>query len=312
MGQRIKRTARRELESKYRLFDGGVWDSRIERATDDDGKVTEELIDTYSVTSHYEAGARIPSDHVRRGEMEGRALRNTIELTTGNYFFVKVFDFREVYRDDVGRELARAVIKKSYPDWIDQMAEHLADGLEGVSVADARAVVRELADPWVQKFLGGVYIPQLADPELELNDDAALDVFLARLPPQSDARAQAWRDVIDDAFDESFESLLEQDDVNQAFFGVYDNSYSQSYSFEQTLTMPGEIISTNADSVSGSILSWEFENDVFLVYDHTLEARSRIIYLDRIVISAVAFVVVGLLVMVWFRQRRVRAGSPNK
>ena len=305
-----KNSVRRELESKYKLLDGGVWDSRIERTTDDDGKVTKELIDTYSVTAHYEAGARIPSDHVRRGEMEGRALRNTVELTVSNYFFVKSFDFREVYRDDLGRELARAVVEETYPDWIDQTAEHLANRLEGVSVAKARAVVRELADPWVQKFLEGVYIPQLADSDL--GDDAAVDAFLVRLPPPSDAHTQAWRETIDEALNESFDSFWEQDHIQESFVGVYNNDDSRSYSFAQSLTMPGEIISTNADSVSGSVLTWEFENDVFLFYDYAREARSRIVYLDRIVISAVAFGVVGLLAMVWSRHRRVRAGSPNK
>ena len=298
-----KNSARRELEDKHTFLDGGVWDSRVERTTNDDGKVTEEIIDTYSVTAHYEAGARIPSDHVRRGEMEGRALRNTIVLTTSNYFFVKFFDFRELYRDDVGRELARAVIEKSYPDWVEHMAEYLANGLEGLSVAEARAVVRELSDPWVQKFLEGVYIPQLADPELD--NDAAVNAFLVRLPPPSDAHTQAWREIIDEAFDESFDLFWERDDVEEAFFGVNDIDLWWSDSFEQSLTMPGEIISTNADSVSGSVLVWEFESEVFLLQDHALEARSRVVYPARIVGAGVLFVALSLTI--WSR-RTGRAG----
>lgn len=298
-----RNSARRELENKYTLLDGGVWDSRAERTTNNGGKVTEKLIDTYSVTAHYEAGAQIPPDYVRRGEMEGRARRNTIELTVSNYFFVKSFDFREVYRDDVGRELARAVIQKSYPDWVEQMAEHLANGLEGVSVAEARAVVRELSDSWVQEFLAGVYIPQLAEPE-EV-DDAAVDAFLTRLPPPSVAHPQAWREIIDEAFNESFDLFWEQDHVEEAFFGVDDIDVWGKYSFEQSLTMPGEIISTNSDSVSGSVLTWEFDSEVFLVYDFALEARSRVVYPARIAGAGVLFVALSLTI--WSR-RRGRAG----
>lgn len=296
-----KNSVRAELENMYTLLDGGAWNSRAERTTADDGKVTVELIDTYSVTARYEAGVSIPSDHIRRGEMEGRALRNTIELAVSNYLFVKSFDFREVYRDDVGRELARAVIEKFYPGWVDQMAEHLANGLEGVSVPEARTVVREVSDPWVQKYREGVYIPQLADSVL-LEDAAvsAVDAFLVRLPPPSVVHRQAWLEVIDEAFEESFDWLWKQERVEEAFFGVYEGS-SQSYSFQQSLTMPGEIVSTNGDSVSGSVVTWEFDDDVFFAYDFTLEARSRVVYPARIAGAGVLFVALSLTI--WSRRK---------
>ncbi len=131
--------------------------------------------------------------------------------------------------------------------------------------------------------------------------DATVDAFLSRFPPPSDAHTQAWREIIDEAFDESFDLFWEQDHVEEAFFGVNDIDLWRSDSFEQSLTMPGEIISTNADSASGSVLAWEFGSDVFLLQDHALEARSRVVYPARIAGAGVLFVALSLTI--WSRRK---------
>ena len=298
--------ARSELRSLYVLPEGGVWESRTERKTDDDGEVTETLIDTYTVTAHYKPGADITSDHVRQGKPKGRALRNTIALSTTNYVVLKFFDYREVYGDDIGRELARTTVEAMYPLWTDDVAERLANGLEGVSVDEARDVIRELSDPWVQKFLDGVFIPQLFS---EDGNDASVEAFVARLPETSNADTDEGREIIDDALDESLEAFLEREDVNEAFFGVYDFTFSRSYSLDQSLTMPGDILSTNADSIAVSTLTWELDQERLVFYDQALEARSRVVYFDRIAWAGLA--AVALLLAGWWRQQSGRAGSPS-
>ena len=87
--------------------------------------------------------------------------------------------------------------------------------------------------------------------------------------------------------------------VEEFFFGVYD--FWGSYSFEQSVTMPGEIISTNADSVSGSVVTWEFDEAVFLFYDFALEARSRVVYPARI--AGAGVLLAALSLTIWLRRR---------
>jgi hypothetical protein len=294
-----------ELDERYQRLDGGAWDVR--EAVEYDattGEATTKEIHLYSVTRSYSPGEEIPSDHIRRGRTEGRVVRNRIELSREDYFLVTFFDYRETHGDPASAERLVAVVEDRYPVWTSVLAVQLSQRLDGVSEEAARQVVEEICDPWVVRLKEPEFVREfLAQSDEDDVDAAFVSKLMAKLPPPFVDATDDWSAAMGEAIEETSRSVFDEDEeIEEALFGVYGFCLFScpSYGFTQTLTLPGVLESTNAASVSGNVLTWEFDEEALWLQDHVLEARSRVVYPGRIVGAAVLLALV--LGVAWRRR----------
>ena len=294
-----------ELKTQYVLPPGGTW--KIKKITKYNWytkKECEGTIHIYSVTEKYAPGELIPSDHVRLGKIEGSIGRNETSLSVQDYFFVKFFNFKETFSDVASKERSITAAKRLYPVLIEQFACSLASRLNGLSTVQVSKVLKSMFDPWFERFIESLHTGDedfFETYEKELNEIFEKDRLVAylteKLPSPSEEQAEPWRETIADAYDEmgkSVESLWENKEFEEAFFGVYGFTLFQSYGFKETLVLPGKILSTNAESRQANILTWEFDETDFRLEDYVLNARSRLINTSRIA-WAMGFIILVLV-----------------
>jgi len=113
--------------------------------------------------------------------------------------------------------------------------------------------------------------------------------------------SEEWLDILEDVLEEAAcEDCTEWPTyLSDDLFGVHEFMIFKSYPFEVNLTMPGYMISNNADSLSGSTLTWKFSSYQFQYRVHELVAESRIIYWNRFLALFLTMLILGL----WLRAR---------
>jgi len=309
-----------EIETDYTLPPGGAWETQTTTSYNAYTKKDEEVrTHIYSVTKQYRAGERIPSDHVRRGKTEGRVVENDIEVFVQDQFFMKVFGFRESFRDVGGKEKALAAVRRLYPTWVKEFSEILESKLDGVSAVQANQAIRSISDPWFNRFIESLQVGDstfIESHEEELNElsekDGLVRELMVRLPPPTPEQTETWREALVAAYEqmeESSEGLWEDMEVAEALFGVYGFTLFQSYGFKETVSLPGVILSTNATSRQGNVMIWEFEKSDFRLQDYVLEARSRLIYPWRIAFAGGIIGIIGLALFAFARRKRRRQAT---
>jgi hypothetical protein len=80
---------------------------------------------------------------------------------------------------------------------------------------------------------------------------------------------------------------------------------SLTASFGTNVIMPGLILSTNAKSIEGNVLSWKPESDNFLFCDYKMTAESRVANIWAIIVTAIIALtlITGLLISVIRRRK---------
>lgn len=247
-----------------------------------------DTVDVYTVTKEYVRGDPIPSDFERRGRVLGRVVRNEIELSIRDYFFVEIFEFREAFRDVQGRKELLAFVERQYPKWVDHLANGLEARLEGVTSTEASNAIKEVVDPRVNRYLSRAHIEGLQGLMARFEDSPLVGALMEKLPPPSDHPVGPWRDAIEKETQESFAFLLlmEDEGIAEAWLNDFEFClFSCTHGFKQTLSMPGEVLSTNATSRQDEVLTWEFQLASLMFQDYVVEARSRLIHRGRIALA---------------------------
>ncbi len=306
---------KKELETQYALHSGGTWEVR--KATKHNlytRKDYEGTISIYQVVKRYKSGEPISSDYVRSGKSPERVSRNDISLKVHNHIFAKTFDYEEQFRDVVTKESFEAAARKLYAASIEYFADQLARELEdGVTLGQAREALKKAFDPLLRQFMDGIRHDGRAFFESkkfkeDLEPALEIDQLVARviqvLPPPSPEQTNSWQQAVHRACEKSGETSqsLEGTGLEEELFGVYGFTLFQTYTFRETLSLPGKLLESNATKREGSVLSWEFSPSDFQWQDYVLRARSRIIHKGRIMFAGIA---VLLLAVTVFRRRRV-------
>jgi hypothetical protein len=275
---------REELEEFYKLPAGVTRvKQKVKKYDELKKKDYIDTVDVYTVTRETVRGNPIPSDFERKGRVLGRVVRNEIEISIRDYFFVEIFEFREAFRDVQGRKELLAFVERQYPKWVDHLAKGLEARLEGVTSTEASNAIKEVVDPWVNLYLSRVHIEELQELSAGSEGPPLVDALMGKLPPPSDHPVDPWRDAIEKGTQESFISLLVDEDIVEAWLNDFEFClFSCTYGFKQTLSMPGDVLSTNATSSQDEVLTWEFQLASLLFQDYVVEARSRLIHRGRI------------------------------
>ncbi len=307
---------KQELETRYVLPPNGTWE--LQKATTHNsytGKDSEGHIHIYQVTKQSRPHEAIPSDYIRRGKVPTRVSRNAVTLNVQDGMFAKTFDYEERFRDVTTKEGFEAAARKLYAAWIEHVAGQLARELkDGVTLGQARDALTKAFDPLLRKFMNGVrrdgrafFESKEFKEELEpaLETDQVVARVVQVLPPPTPEQRDAWQQAVRQAYEkvgETSQSFLEGTGLEEELFGVYGFALFQTYTFKETLSLPGKILQSNATRQKGDVLSWEFSPSDFLWQEYVLRARSRVIHKEPIVLTGIAVLV--LLAVAVFRRRR--------
>lgn len=315
-----------ELMAHYDLPAGGVWSETNEEVPSSgpsDGPFGNQPSRVYereySVTREFARGETIPGDFRRVAAVSNRAAENAVLVRSRHYWFVDRYDYEERFRDIVSFEGFSMAVREGYGAAIEIMADEIADlDIDAVSLDVARERLRLRFDQDLESFFSFIEsecvdrsialddcaddlqtLPELSATVAMLEDDQRFSAELAELfPAPPDRDAESWPDllateVIDDV-ERRFGDYADDvwfDEFEEELFGVHGFTLFQSFPFELSLSMPGAISSSNADSNEMGMLRWTFSNDDFLMTDRVLHASSRVVHRTRIV-AAIAFTLV--------------------
>ena len=312
------------LRARYDLVPGGVWTESVDEQPSiaDNARPRRVYNHHYTLTRQFVRTDAIGSDFRRLGNRPDRVANNAIKVETRSYWFVDVYRYEETFRDISTPESISAALNRLFSRAIDIIAEEVADRSSGgLTLEEARERLAARFEPLLEDFLsfiteeciaeflgGDECFSQLEeDAELrrmvELLDDR--NVLIAEIasvfPPPDGVAAGEWlealdneilgdvEDQLDDLFDTAWGEAIEDD-----LFGAHGFALFETYPFELSLTLPGVIVASNADTQASGRLSWAFDYDDFWLNARTLHASSRIVRLDRILFASFLAVLIAL------------------
>lgn len=311
-----------ELQTRYTLPAEGKWESGQRPKRSSAGK-EHEATSTYEVGKQYTPGSPIASDYVRKAEFSKQVSRNEPRLTVRNYVFVKTFDYEERFRDIVTQNFEKTA-RRIYKQVIEHEADYLVQEREdGLTAPQANAAIASAFDPLLEKFLHTVRSKGIRATGDALEEGQTLEELLepeqvaARvievLPPATGRDSESWRKAIAEAYKRAVEAAWKDPAFEDEIFGVYGlGLLGPTYSFTVALSLPGELLESNATKQEGKRLVWVFESADFRWKDQILRARSRLVYPERIAIAGA--VLLAIIAGWWFsrlRTRRNRTAQKN-
>ena len=306
-------SAYEKLQSIYDLPSGGTWveiEEDSSETTDESAAPTPFYSRVYEVTRSYAAGESIAPDFTRRGNSATNVASNRVVTRVRHYWFADTYQYEETFKDSVTEASFSAAVRRLYITYIQALAEEIA-GLPNADFTTQEALdrLRARADPIVERFLnvfGANCVDDLAtletcgdaisqDPELGAygdvfdDEDFLLGELVAIFPPPAAVDPDDWYDTLNlDALDrlDDLEDLREVfDTLDEDLLGVHGLVLFESYPFELSLSLPGNYVASNADVRGPGVLSWSFKSEDFLLHEHTLYARSRIVHWNRVLLA---------------------------
>ena len=305
-----------DAEKNYVLPPGGKWEKGRRTRSARLGKTEVDTLE-YRLERHYPAGAPFAADFRRKAKVSSREARNEPRLVVHDYFFLRTYQYEERFRDIVTDENFERAARNLYQEVVARGAVVLASGREdGLTALQASTAIRQVFDPLLEAFLKDVRTERLPavlkskkDREWStpLHSEKSINRLMKALPAEA-GRDETWRRTIAKAFDEAPSNAW--DNARQTYpaleeelLGVHGFHLFSSYGFNVALSLPGEIIETNANLRDVDRLVWKFKSDDFVHGDHILRASSRLVFPERI---AAAALVVLLALIGWFVHARTK------
>jgi len=322
-----------ELQSLYDLPSGGTW-TEIE---EDSSESTEESAAPvrfynriYEVTRSYAAGESIAPDFTRRGSSATNAASNRIVTRVRRYWFANTYQYEETFTDIVTEASLSAAVRQMYAAFVQALAEEAAR-LPNADFTTEEALdrLRARGDPIVERFLN-VFRAECVDAlvtlqacEEAISQDSELSAYndildaedllfgelVAIFPPPAAVHPDHWHHTL--SFD-LLDHVSEREDLHELansleddVLGVFGFTLFESYPFELSLSLPGDYVASNADLRESGVLTWSFESEDFMLHEHTLYARSRIVHWGRILL--VLTLLVAFFGIFWTRKRVVKS-----
>jgi hypothetical protein len=310
-----------ELLERYDLPPGGTW---TEIEPESPGAADESALPerVYTLARHFAPGEPITGDYLRRNRGGAAAARNRIALRVRHYWIADTYRYEETFSDIVTAEGFEAALRRIYVAVIHALADEIArlPGA-GVTIEESTARIEARADPLFEQFVrvlhekcfrgeatlerceeaieaepGRDYLVGLGGDETK-----TLDALREIFPGPPDAGADAWRETLRGTLerlaeraDMASETLI--DPVEEDLFGAHGFALFVSYPFELSVRLPGEHVASNADARMDGVLEWSFESEEFVLQPYTLEARSRIVHLERVLFLVLLAIVLVAMV----------------
>ncbi len=318
-----------ELRSKYTLPADGEWAEHSRTEYERNGEIHMRVSHQYTKTARFPSGAVIPTDFRRHGVSHDNVASNDIQISASRYGFWATYRYQESFSDVVtaggfvsAAEGAFEFISNHLGNFIEQIPDAGIENAGATIRQRYRSMFEEIVDVFVANCIGAKTTKASCDAEFDnsaqaerfmdlIDDEDTLLKDLASMFPAPPAHSpEEWFDILGDLLEEAAcEDCTEWPTyLSDDLFGVHEFMIFKSYRFEVDLTMPGYMISNNADSISGSTLAWKFSSYQFQYRAHELVAESRIIYWNRFFALFLVMLILGL----WLRARAKQTTAAAK
>jgi len=325
------------ISTRYDLPPGGVSTDSIEEPDPVDANQPPQRVydRRYTLTRRFARGDDIPGDFRRLGRRRDRAAANDIDVRVGRYWFVDTYEYQETFRDIATPESLKTAVRGLYAEIVGRFAEAIAEADGDVSPQIARDRLTARFDARVDALLSLLDAECFKQPNVTaeacleaIDDDLAIDAIveldnkdtlmselIAEFPPPPGITADDWQSTLSDVYDDIYEWLDELDDTERGealeddIFGAHGFGLFESYPFELSLQLPGEVVGTNADTQEADMLHWAFSYEDFWIKDRVLQAKSRIVHRNRIVITAALALLAAIAGLLVVMRRRQSAGT---
>ena len=325
----VGQTPLEELRSKYTLPAGGEWAEHSRTEYERKGEMRVRVGHKYTKMARFPSGAVIPTDFRRHGVSHDNIASNNIRISASRFGFWATYRYQETFSDVVtaggfvsAAEEAFEIISDHLGNFIEQLPDAEFENAGATIRRRYRSMFEEIVDVFVANCIGPKTTKANCDAEFDNNAQAErfmdqiddVDTLLQDLanmfPAPPAHSADEWFDILSDMLEEAgCEDCTEWPTyLSDDLFGVHEFQIFKSYPFEASLTMPGDMISNNADSRSGSALIWKFSSHQFQYRAHELVAESRIIYWNRFFALFLTMLILGL----WLRARAKQSAASTK
>ena len=315
-----------ELKSEYTLPANGEWGEYARNAYEKNGEVRERVSYKYTTTTHFPAGSILSPDFRRHGHLRENIASNDIRIAANHYGFWTSFEYEETFTDVVTAKGFSAAFEEYYL-FLTETIGGVIDAIPNSGFENAAATIRrnfdaefeDLIELFIAACIGSDTTTERCTDELENSElvekfidliddeDELIQLFVKMFPAPENYNAEDWPNIFGELLEEidCEDCIVWPTHLFDGLFGVHGFLMFKSYRFEVNLSMPGDMISNNADSRDGSILMWEFRSSEFEYRAHRLIAESRMIYWNRIF---AAFLIM-LICALWLRTQAGQAGS---
>jgi len=231
---------------------------------------------------------------------------NQIRTSKNESFFRTDYEYRETFFDAIDADSILANLQRIMPQAEDAFFESLRNSKtpDAFSAAEAsRDKIALILDRYWEQLIKSL----LYDPALERNGNEyadslgneAIGSILSIISMHREGKYASYEalksaiDAADSEIDKRFDSL------GLPIEGAYSIFGNDQFDFTLKLHIPGRIEATNADSVSGNDLEWNFTNNDFRARELLLYARSSEYRWSRLLISIVfVLIFIGLVIYI--------------
>jgi len=312
-----------------------VFDSDLPLPYDDSWRVIEEgEIDTtrenyiYSIRKNFEDVHALNYAFRQQGDLRNGPARRA-DLRKEFWWFATLYRYRETYPQWTGYD---AVPLQEYFSDHELQQIHLWISEDSLSVTGEDSVALEQKFfLWMGKNLFEETIRLLEhftgtespDNILGQQKPALWEVFADSVRNWDELSVKSLTEILDDrlgterlgriysqhqaAFDSLEERmtpiLLSQDDVAGPEYG---------YNDKNRVTMPGKILSTNADGIEGNTVSWDTGQERYFVYDFVMEVNTRVSHPWAWAVTGVVVLVLLSGIGISFSRRRRNPRMPEE
>lgn len=323
----VRQSPLEELRSKYTLPAGGEWAEHSRTEYEREGELRARVSHLYTKTARFPSGTAMPPDFRRHGVSHDNVASNDIQISSNRYGFWATYRYQETFADAVSAGGFVSAAEESFEfisDHLGRFIEQIPDaGFEHAGAAIRRrygSMFDEIVDVFVANCIGAKTTKAGCDAEFDNNEqvkrfmdliddkDTLIQDLASMFPAPPAHSPEEWLDILADILVDMLEEAGCEDcsewptylsDLSDDLFGVHEFQIFKSYPFEVNLTMPGDMISNNAESRSGSTLTWKFSSYQFQYRVHELVAEFRVVYWNRILALFLIMLILGL----WLRAR---------
>ena len=311
-----------ELLGRYDLPAGGDWTEQIEylAPVNEASEPLSFARHTYALSRRFSRGEGIPSDFSRRAISAATSARNRIAVDTRHYWVADVYDYEETFTDIVTEAALTSAVEQIYRTYVGVLADEIARlPAAGLNTAQAMSRLTATGDRIIEQLLEVVHTacfdrsktmedcqsamegyPELTEYVEILNDnERLLDELMKIVPAPAAIDPGDWRETLRTEVVESLgqrEELAASnliDPIEEQIFGVHGFVLFRTYPFEISVSLPGVYVASNADSQEDGLLRWVFASEVFVLHEHTLFARARLLHWNRILFSLTCMIVLA-------------------
>ncbi|MBD3169815.1 MAG: hypothetical protein GF307_10060 [candidate division Zixibacteria bacterium] len=250
-------------------------------------------------TKHYDDWI---SDYRRLGSDSGVFSGNRVMVEKNGGFFKTSYEYKEVFYDGLQADsiimYLPEILPKAEEAFFGQLSKRAPSRSSAAALERASDTLNVIVTQFWDDMFGHFLYDNSLDADFEEFFESRRDsvaVTIGEILEDYPGGSGFSRELIVDAIKESEDAI--DDGLRErgvSIWGAYNSFSDDRYIFALELEIPGRVEATNADSIDGNRLRWNFSNQEFRAGELLLFASSSEYHWFRLVL-----VLIGVVLIIW-------------